>query len=92
MQRFLWSLIAAWMLAGLLGCGSNPIDIALNDKTPLTIEEWKKLDALVKYELETFERLKEGTPGLKSDNVWDRFMRQVVVPERQKDIPTDYMM
>ena len=78
------------MLAMLIaGCSARQPEVSLHDKTPLTIEEWKELDVLVKYELKTFERLKAGNPKLKKKKVWDQFMFQVVVPERKKDIPAD---
>lgn len=40
-----------------------------------------------KYDAATFERLKDATPDPESPKAWDRFMREVIVPERKRDIP-----
>jgi hypothetical protein len=71
-----------------LGCGESKPAIDVNADGPLTIEEWKELDVLIKYELETFDRLKKADPKLKDKQNWDKLMREVIVPERSKDIPT----
>ena len=64
--------------------------MAENNRTPITVEAWKELDVNEKYEFETLERLKLRYPKLNRERNWDKFMRVVVVPERRKDIPTDY--
>jgi hypothetical protein len=72
-----------------VGCGGAPQQtvIDLPPQEPLTIEEWKSLPVDKKYENYAFERLRLGDPKLKSDAAWDAFMREVIVPERKKDIP-----
>ena len=85
----MYRLIFVFAMLCFLGCGSNGPNVSLDDNTPLTVQEWKDLDPLVKYNPSTFERIKEGNPKLKNKKAWDRFMVQVVVPERKKDIPSD---
>ncbi len=78
----LLTISAVWV-----GCSRPPevVDTSLKDK-PLTVEEWKQLDVDVKYEFETFERLKIAEPDLNDEEKWDEFMREVIVPARKKDI------
>ena len=52
--------------------------------------DWKKLEVVEKYEPETLDRLKLNDPMLDKERHWNKFMRDVVVPDRRKDIPTDY--
>ena len=69
-----------------LGCGaaaSSPPPEA----GPLTVEKWKSLPVDQKYDESSFQRLRDNDPKLKSDRAWDKFMREVVIPERKKDIP-----
>jgi hypothetical protein len=54
---------------------------------PLTLEEWKALPVERKYEPETFERLKKADKQLQSSSGWDRFLKTVIIPHRQKEIP-----
>jgi hypothetical protein len=73
------------ILGGAWGCGgADPVPDG--PPSPLTIQEWSTLPVEEKYEPETFERLKDGDTKLKSPAAWDRFMAEVVVPERNKDI------
>ncbi len=71
----------------VLGCGGG--DVAENDGPPpqLTVEAWRELPIEEKYDEATFDRLKDADPQLKSPRAWDKFMREVVVPERKIDIP-----
>ena len=85
------TIVLATVVAGsLAGCSPGKSDVDVNENGPLTVEQWRKMDVLVKYELETFERLKEEDQKLRIKMHWDVFMRDVVVPERKKDIPTNY--
>lgn len=68
------------------GCGNEPAAVT-GPLPPLTVEEWKLLPIEEKYDAGTFERLKDGDPDLKSPKAWDKFMREVIVPERKTDIP-----
>ena len=74
-------------LLALAGCGDNGPPTLPPAPTPLNVQEWKSLEIQVKYDEATFDRLKLNDPKLKSDREWHRFMREVVVPERKKDIP-----
>lgn len=82
-------LILLLAILCFVGCGSSGPNISLDDDSPLTVEEWKELEPLVKYNPSTFERVKEGDPKLKNKKAWDRFMTRVVAPERRKDLPSD---
>lgn len=88
-----WLRTSAYCLAlacccGLSGCGGSPQQtvIELPPKEPLSVEEWKTLPVEEKYEHDAFERLRLSDSQLKSDAAWDAFMRDVIVPERKKDI------
>ncbi len=83
--------IASPILLGLLmGCGGESNRNVASDNEPLTVEAWKELEVIEKYEPETLERLKLNDPKLTKERNWNKFMRDVVVPERRIDIPTDY--
>lgn len=81
--------LALLLLFPILGCGSEPETAQVNEEA-ITVESWKALDVDVKYEPEIFDRLKLNEPRLSNERNWDRFMRDVIVPERRKDIPTEY--
>lgn len=74
-------------LGGASGCGSAD-PVPTGPPPPLTVEAWKILPVEEKYDPGTFERLKDGDPKLHSPQAWNRFMAEVVVPERKKDIPS----
>lgn len=73
----------------IAGCGKAKVEVATEEQ-PLSVDEWKLLEVGEKYQPETLERLKVGDEELESERNWNRFMRDVVVPERRMDIPTDY--
>jgi hypothetical protein len=54
---------------------------------PLTVEAWKTLPVEEKYDEGTFDRLREADPSLRNHRAWNKFMKEVVVPERMLDIP-----
>ena len=81
------------LLSGLLmsfGCNSESATDITNKGQPITVEAWQKLDIAKKYQLDTLERLRLTYPKLAQEKDWDRFMREVVVPDRRNDIPTEY--
>ena len=79
------------VLLGLtIGCGQPAETSVAKTNQPLTVDEWKSLDVAEKYAPESLDRLKLNDPKLSSERNWDKFMREVVVPERKKDIPTEY--
>lgn len=83
-------VLALLVIVGLAGCGDLPdAHLASNDQ-PMNVEMWKVLDVATKYAPETLERLKRSDPKFENERNWIVFMRNVVVPERRKDIPTDY--
>jgi hypothetical protein len=77
------------LIAVVLGCGRGephpPQPPAV--LPPLTVAEWKSLPLEEKYDDATFERLREADKSLRSDRAWQKFMKDVVVPERKMDIP-----
>jgi len=77
-------LMAALILSG---CGDSNSEKTVDTTGPLTVEEWKDLPVSLKYDERSFERLKENDKELQTKKGWDKFMREVVVPERKKDIP-----
>lgn len=77
-------LIAALVLPG---CGESNSEETVDTTGPLTVEEWKALPTSLKYDERSFDRLKENDKELQTKQGWDKFMREVVVPERKKDIP-----
>lgn len=89
MKRFfLLACIGCVLIAGC-NSGSDTSNLVQNNE-PLSVEEWKMIEGDLKYAPETLDRLKASDPKLNQDKNWERFMRDVVVPERRKDIPTDY--
>jgi hypothetical protein len=79
-------LVAAVLLGGALGCGGE--EPVADPPTPLTVAQWKTLPPEEKYDPATFERLKDADPKLRSPAGWEKFMVEVVVPERTRDIPS----
>ncbi len=77
-------LIALLLFAG---CGKAEPAKAGNATGPLSVEEWKVLPISEKYDEMSFTRLKQNRKELQTRAGWDKFMKEVVVPERKKDIP-----
>lgn len=73
-------------LTSLLACGKDSEKPKLlPEPTPLTVEEWKPLPFFEKFDGATLERLRMHDEKLrKSERAWSKFMREVVIPERQK--------
>ncbi|MEL7496547.1 MAG: hypothetical protein AAFN77_02990 [Planctomycetota bacterium] len=78
------------LLCLFAGCSNNSESAVASKDEPISVEAWKELEVAEKYEPETLDRLKLNDPKLKNERNWNRFMRDVVVPERRIDIPTDY--
>jgi hypothetical protein len=78
-----------FLFSAIVGCGSPEREIVtLEPPTPLTRAEWHAMEDLgVKYDPVSFERLQLGDPALRSDSAWNKFFREVVVPEQKKDFP-----
>lgn len=72
-----------------IGCGSTELPPPQTPATlpPLTLEQWKTLPVEEKYDEGTFDRLRDADPSLKAHRAWQKFMKEVVVPERMIDIP-----
>lgn len=87
-MRSFW-LFNCLMLCAAMGCGgeieprTTPLVLP-----PLSVEEWKTLPIEEKYDQGTFDRLREADEKLRPDRAWEKFMTEVVIPERQKDIPS----
>jgi len=71
--------------ACLAGCGSPPP--SARAESPLTLEQWKALPAETKYEIDSLERLKQGSPKLQDQREWEKFTRDVLLPARKKELP-----
>ena len=72
----------------VMGCGGSRLPPQPPTELPqLTIEEWKTLPIEEKYDAATFERLREADESLSSDRAWNKFMMEVIIPERKIDIP-----
>ncbi|QEG24299.1 hypothetical protein [Mariniblastus fucicola] len=89
-MRYLITVLAITTLTIAAGCSPQPQTATIDPDEPLTVEVWTELDIGQKYELETLEWLRESNPKLKGERQWTKFMKEVVVPQRRKDIPTDY--
>jgi hypothetical protein len=72
------------LASAVVGCGSPPAPTP--EEAPLTVEQWKAMPVSEKYEVETFERLKAGSPKLQSQKEWDKFTREVILPAKKKDL------
>lgn len=72
-----------------IGCGAPEREIVeVQPLAPLTRAEWHAMEDLaMKYDPQSFERLQLGDPSLKADAAWNKFFKEVVVPERAKDFP-----
>lgn len=79
-----WCLI--FLVFIVVGCGSQQ-STAPPEEVPLTVEEWKTLPTQVKFEIETFERLRRGNPKLQEQRDWDKFTREVILPSKRKEMP-----
>ena len=72
-----------------LGCGESKPKPLPGPAPPLTVADWKVLPVEEKYDEATFERLRKQDPKLNTPREWDRFMMEVVMPERRQDIPQE---
>lgn len=83
------SILLLSMALGLTGCGGPSFKPTLNPPppTPLSLDDWKSLPLSEKYDGVTFDRLRMNDPQLRSDAAWDDFMKRVIIPERNRDIP-----
>ncbi len=81
-------LLSLWIIVIALGCDGEPKPPQpLVKPPPLTVQEWKALPVEEKYDEATFQRLREADKNLHSDRVWQKFMKDVILPERKIDIP-----
>ena len=72
------------------GCSGDPESPLASAGGPISVEAWKQFEVVDKYAPETLDRLRLNNSKLQNERNWNRFMRDVVVPERRKDIPTAY--
>lgn len=90
LKRFTQLLMMSTLLAAL-GCGNSdnrPILDEIPAPTPLTVEEWKQLPIVEKYDELSLERLKLNDPKLKNPSAWNAFVKSQILPERKKDFPS----
>ena len=83
-RRIFGTAVAACLLGFAVGCG-GPRPATTPESAPLTLDDWKALPPAVKYQIETFERLKQGDPKLQDERAWQKFSRDVLVPAMKKD-------
>lgn len=83
-------LLVICSTCAVLGCGDGtPVPPPpLPPAEPLTVEAWRDLEPTDKYDPSSWERLKLAYPKLNSEKEWDKFMRDVILPERRIDIPS----
>jgi hypothetical protein len=72
------------------GCSGDPESPLASTDGPISVEVWKQFEVVDKYAPETLDRLRKNNSKLQNERNWNRFMRDVVVPERRKDISTTY--
>ena len=85
-------LVGLLAIANGMGCGSSTSNsvqpIQDSAELPLlTLEQWKSLPVEEKYDLATLDRLRQADKSLRPDRAWQKFMKEIVLPERMKDIP-----
>jgi hypothetical protein len=84
------SLLILLIVTVTAGCGSDqPQRVVIDKNEPLTLEVWNTMTVVDKYDFGTLEHLRASDPNLKTEAAWNRFMKDVVVPQRRKDIPTE---
>ena len=79
-------LAAVCLVMLTVGC-MGQVTPAPQPPPPLTVEQWKSLPVEEKYDDATFQRLRQADPSLGSERNWQKFQREVMVPERKRDIP-----
>lgn len=79
-------LAAGLALALLIGCDGQRVQEFQEIKSPepLTMEQWKQLPRVEKFDPHSLERLKAGEPQLKDPKAWREFERTVLADEFQK--------
>ena len=81
-------LLTLLITVAALGCGNEATPpLPMPELPTLTVEQWKALPVEEKYDEATFERLREADKSIRSDRAWQKFMKDVIVPERKIDIP-----
>lgn len=80
-------LSSLMLILALLGCGTGRTGVPAAE-TPLTLEQWRTMPTQLEYEVETLERLKQGSPKLQEQREWDKFTRDVLLPSKKKDRPS----
>lgn len=84
MKRMIgWLCVVACLLL-IAGCGEGP-KVRKELTEPLTVEKWKALPKDVKYRGDTLEHLRRIDPKYQDEQVWQKFLKRVVLPERKKD-------
>lgn len=88
-MRFLDAMLLATVLIAT-GCQRSDPQPSVSKTEPLSVERWRGLEPSVKYEFETLEFLRQCNSKLANERRWNKFVNDVVVPERQVDFPADY--
>lgn len=85
MKHYMISTILVTLF--FVGCGKGEQELGPVIPEALTVDTWKGLESAVKYDGATLDRLRESNPEFAKEKDWDKFMREVFVPERNKDLP-----
>ncbi len=88
MTRYLLALFVL-SLTVALGCGGGVKEPTGPPPapTPLTMEEWKTLPIVDKYDEGTYERIRMQYPELQNEQAWYDYMMREIMPQRNIDIP-----
>ncbi|QEG16368.1 hypothetical protein [Gimesia maris] len=93
MFRVVCVLLLLWPVL-LTGCGGSDSDVQIgvpsdvSTPPPISLDEWNQMtDINQKYDVDTLERLRASDPELESENAWNQFMKEVVMPKMKEEQP-----
>ncbi|WP_417388605.1 hypothetical protein [Gimesia sp.] len=93
MFRVVCVMLMLWPVV-LTGCGGSDSEVQVGVPSnitappPISLDEWNQMtDIIKKYDIETLERLRASDPNLESENAWNKFMKEVVLPKMKEEQP-----
>lgn len=84
MKKHALLLLPVLFVCLVLAC-SKPLPPPAPETGPLTVEEWMQIPSSEKYEEQTVNRLRLNDPKLKSERAWEKFKRDVIGKEMQRE-------
>ena len=90
MRAFAYWLTCMLLLVGLSCSQQSEQENAVSQQPdgPLLLEQWREYPSPEKYEPAVLDRLRMHDEKLvKSRRAWDKYFRQNVMPEMEKDFP-----